>query len=220
MIYQSINQPVFERVPADARRILDLGCGGGAFGEALRHSRACSVVGVTRDEAEAVQARQRLDEVIVSDLNEFDPAPLGRFDCIVCSHVLEHLLSPERLLQRLRACLTPGGPLLIALPNVLFWRQRLEFLRGRFRYTEGGLMDSTHYRFFDWETARGLVIEGGLSPLEQVADGGFPLSRWLGPNVSRTMDRWAVSTCPGLFGHQFVMTCRSAAHDEFSKAAA
>lgn len=27
-----------------------------------------------------------------------------------------------------------------ALPNVLFWKQRLQFMSGRFRYTEGGLI--------------------------------------------------------------------------------
>lgn len=209
MIYQSINLPVFRRVPAGALRLLDVGCGGGAFGAAVKDARECVVVGVTYSEAEAHQARQRLDEVVVADLNIFEPASLGLFDCVVCSHVLEHLLAPQELLRRLRASLSPGGTLLIALPNVLFWRQRLEFLRGRFRYTEGGLMDETHYRFFDWNSARQLVLDGGLVPREQVADGGLPLSRWLGAAASRAIDRWAVSTFPGLMGFQFVLSCEA-----------
>jgi len=59
MIYQSTNQAVFRRIPTGARRILDVGCGGGAFGAALKAARPCTVVGVTYSEAEALQANDR-----------------------------------------------------------------------------------------------------------------------------------------------------------------
>jgi hypothetical protein len=53
--------------------------------------------------------------------------------------------------SRLRAALVDGGTLIIALPNVLHWRQRLTFLRGTFRYTPGGIMDA---RIFASTTGR------------------------------------------------------------------
>ena len=62
MIYQSINQAVFERIPKGTRSLLDVGCGGGVFGAAVKAARPCEVVGVTYSEAEAVQARQRLNQ--------------------------------------------------------------------------------------------------------------------------------------------------------------
>jgi SAM-dependent methyltransferase len=205
MIYQSINQAVFERIPSGTRTLLDVGCGGGVFGAAVKSARACTVVGVTYSEAEAVQARQRLDRVEVADLNDFEPACLGTFDCIVCSHVLEHLQDPQQVLSRLLACLAPGGMLLVALPNVLFWKQRLEFVRGRFRYTEGGLMDRTHVRFFDWYSADQLVRDAGFVVIERVADGVFPLSRLFGSALSGRINRAALRQFPGLFGVQFVL---------------
>ncbi len=211
MIYQSINQAVFERIPRAARSLLDVGCGGGVFGAAVKSSRVCTVVGVTYSEAEAVQARERLDRVEVADLNDFEPAGLGTFDCIVCSHVLEHLHDPQQVLRRLRACLAPGGVLLVALPNVLFWKQRLEFVRGRFRYTDGGLMDRTHVRFFDWVSADQLVREAGFEVIERVADGVFPLSRLFGSVLSDRINRAALRRFPGLFGVQFVWRCVPAA---------
>lgn len=204
MIYGAANTALLRHVPAAAGRVLDVGCGAGALGRELKRSRGCRVTGVTHSEEEARLAAEHLDEVLVRDLNEFDPEGLGQFDCVVCSHVLEHLYRPERLLRSLAPRLSPGGVLVVALPNVLHWRQRLEFFRGRFRYTRGGLMDETHYRFYDWATARGLLTASGYTLVESRACGGFPLSRHLSA-LGRGLDRAALRLSPGMFGFQFIL---------------
>jgi SAM-dependent methyltransferase len=211
LVYQSVNQAVLDSIPPHALSVLDIGCGGGLFGAALKASRSCTVLGVTFSEAEAELARARLDRVEVADLNSVDPAFLGRHDCIICSHVLEHLHDPRRLLLALQACLAPCGTLVVALPNVLHWKQRLQFARGQFRYTEGGLMDHTHYRFFDWFTAAELLQQAGYRIESRRADGNLPLSRWLGTALCRRADRTALSLLPGLFGTQFVLCAGSRA---------
>lgn len=210
MMYRSLNRAVFERIPHDAQTLLDVGCGAGTLGAAVKARRTCTVVGLTFSEVEAQAARRSLDQVELTDLNQFEPAALGQFDCIVCSHVLEHLMQPSQVLDRLRACLRPQGTLLVALPNVLFWKQRLQFLRGRFRYTEGGLMDSTHYRFFDLASAEAMIARAGFSILERCADGGFPLARRLGPWLGALIDQAALARFPGLFGFQLVWRCQLA----------
>ena len=210
MIYQSVNQAVLQRIPSGTRSLLDVGCGSGVFGAAVKSVLSCSVVGVTYSDAEAGLARRQLDRVEIADLDRFDPTGLGRFDCIVCSHVLEHLLDPQQVLSSLRNCLEPAGTLVVALPNVLFWKQRAQFLRGRFRYTDGGLMDRTHIRFFDWDSAESLVRESGLEVLERAADGVFPLSRMAGPQLSKWIDQRALSRFPGMFGVQFVLVAKAA----------
>jgi SAM-dependent methyltransferase len=207
MGYDSVNPAVLAAVPPGAHSVLDVGCGGGSFGAELKRRAGCRVTGVTFDPDEAAAAGGRLDAVVVADLNAFDPASLGAFDCVACCHVLEHLYRPDLVLARLRPCLALGGVLVVALPNVLVWRQRLRFLTGRFRYTAGGVMDRTHYRFFDWQTARELVTESGYRIERATADGGFPLTRFL-PGVGPLLDRAALSAAPGLFGWQFVLTAR------------
>lgn len=208
LLYGSINPPVAGRVPPTARRILDVGCGDGTLGRHLRDRQGARVTGITHSEAEAAQARSGLEEVVVADLDTWVPAAgLAPFEVILCSHVLEHLRDAGRLLRLLHGLITPDGTLLVALPNVLFWRQRLEFLRGRFRYTWGGLMDSTHLHFYDWCTARELVAGTGWEVREAVADGGFPGSRFAGP-ARPLLDRWAVRVSPGLFGFQLVIRAR------------
>jgi SAM-dependent methyltransferase len=169
VIYEAVNQQVLLRVPREARRVLDLGCGSGALGAALKEAAPREVVGVTYSSAEADAARARLDDVRVADLNAFSPARSERFDCVLCSHVLEHLWDPAGLLTRLRPALEGGGLLVAALPNALHWRQRLAFLRGRFEYTDGGVMDRTHLRFFDWCTARALFEGAGYEVLDAAA---------------------------------------------------
>jgi SAM-dependent methyltransferase len=207
MVYSAVNAPVLIRIPPEARRVLDVGCGDGALGHGIKARRPTEVVGVTCSEEEAVRARSVLDEVVSADLESADLTHLGTFDCIVCSHVLEHVREPVRLLVRLRENLAADGIVLIAVPNTLHYRQRLAFLAGRFQYTDGGLMDRTHYRFFDWNTARDLVREAGLHLVEASAVGGFPGSRLLGP-LRDPLDRLAVGSFPGAFGAQFVLTAR------------
>ena len=40
-----------------------------------------------------------------------------RFDCIICSHVLEHVYDPRDMLIKLKSALKAGGALIISLPN-------------------------------------------------------------------------------------------------------
>jgi SAM-dependent methyltransferase len=206
LIYQAINMPVFNRVPEQAQRILDIGCGGGTLGRALKQKLNCHVTGITYSEQEATLARDYLDEVIVQDLNTLDTTKLSKFDAIICSHVLEHLYAPERLLSDLRDNLADDGQVIIALPNILHWKQRLEFLKGHFRYTEGGLMDHTHYRFYDWETSLHLIENSGLKALSHSADGYFPLPilRKLFPSLAERIDTFFVNNMPGFWGFQFI----------------
>jgi SAM-dependent methyltransferase len=181
------------------------------MGEILQAQLGCSVVGVTADETEGLVARTRLSRVEIVDLNSFDLAALGRFDCVLCCHVLEHLYSPESVLTRLHACLHSGGSLVVALPNVLFWRQRWQFLRGRFRYSEGGIMDRTHIRFYDWRSAREMLSASGYIVERAAADGGFPLSRLLWQDARIAIDDISLRLFPGLFGWQFIFRCHALA---------
>jgi SAM-dependent methyltransferase len=213
-IYSGVNPVVFARIPTSATAVLDLGCGDGTLGRAIKARAPCRVVGVTFSQAESAHAEATLDAVVRADINTADLASLGRFDVIVCSHILEHLVDPKSVLRRLRNNVAPGGRVIVALPNPLLWRQRLAFLAGRFRYTEGGIMDDTHLRFFDWKTARELIEGAGYTIDEKTADGGVPGSRFL-HRVSMALgdrvDRAATTALPGLLAVQFVFSARPTA---------
>jgi len=209
LLYESLNHALLHHVPTDAARILDLGCGTGSLGGFLREQKEREIVGITFAEDEARIARQRLSHVIVANLDTYTPeSSLGKFDAVICSHVLEHLLDPARLLRSVASHLNPGGRLLVALPNVLHWKQRLLLLRGHFKYTEGGTMDSTHLHFYDWDTAQHLVTSAGFRVTYAAAPGNLPLPivRGFIPRAAAIqLHILATQHFPGLFGAQFII---------------
>ena len=212
MLYGALNTSVLERIPKTAGRILDFGCGTGMLGAALKDQMACEIVGVTFSEAEAAEAQRRIDRVLVDNLDTFTAPPdFGSFDVVICSHILEHLREPQRLLRIARSLMNPGGVLIVALPNVLHWRQRLLLVRGHFKYTEGGIMDSTHVRFYDWDTARALVSDSGFELLDAISEGNLPLPlvrRVIPQKIASSLDRMFTRAFPGLFGAQFVILAK------------
>jgi SAM-dependent methyltransferase len=206
-IYSGVNDAVLSYVPLSANRILDVGCGTGTFGEALRSQRDREVLGITYSTEEAALAQQKLTAVCCADLNDFDLNPLGKFDCVVMSHVLEHLYRPDEFLAKVKSILKPDGVIVVALPNVVVWRQRLQFLFGRWRYQDWGTLDRTHFRFFDLHSSEELLHESGYEILKRRCDGRFPLIKPFRPilgSMSHRIDRFTSEFHPGLFAMQFL----------------
>lgn len=96
-------------------RLMDVGCGNGANLEAARQL-GWVAQGIELDPRAIATARAQGLDVIEGDyhrLAEFE----GAFDCIVCSHVIEHVHAPLELLRAIHAALKPGGTALVSLPN-------------------------------------------------------------------------------------------------------
>ena len=101
---------------------LDIGCGSGGVGYALRQRYpACQLWGCELDASAAAQARRHFDHVIEQDAQAFDFSSLGLvrpFDLICLFDVLEHLTNPWKLLQGLHRIAAPDAHVLVSLPNV------------------------------------------------------------------------------------------------------
>lgn len=207
----TLNRAVLDLVNEQHRVILDVGCGVGSFAAALA-SAGRAVDGITLSEEEARLASVCCRKVVVHDLEKGFPETLtGPYDLCVCSHVIEHLRDPSLLLMAIQRVLAPEGSVLVALPNLLHYRHRWQLARGRFEYASGGIMDSTHVRWYTWKTGRELLEAHGFVIEKQLADGGFPLSklrRLLGTSAIRALDRLAVRRFPGLCGWQHLYLAR------------
>jgi len=216
-IYSGINAAVLSCVPESANQILDVGCGTGVFGEALRRKRDRQVVGITYSSVEAELAAKRLTAVQCADLNNFDLSSLGLFDCIVMSHILEHLYRPDEFLVRVKDILQPGGVIVVALPNVVVWYQRLEFILGRWQYRDWGTLDRTHFRFFDLYSSVELLRDAGYEILTRRYDGTFPLIKPIRPligSLAQRIDGFTSKLVPGLFAKQFIYLAKMSARPE------
>jgi GT2 family glycosyltransferase/tetratricopeptide (TPR) repeat protein/2-polyprenyl-3-methyl-5-hydroxy-6-metoxy-1,4-benzoquinol methylase/glycosyltransferase involved in cell wall biosynthesis len=152
-------------VPPTARDVLDVGCGAGLLGKALKERQAARVTGVELDEGAARRARRHLDEVLVGDVEgRFLPFDDASFDCVVCGDVLEHLRDPLAFLRRLRSWLRPGGTLVASLPNVRHHSVVRPLLAGHWTYEAAGLLDRTHLRFFTRREVEKLLFRAGFTP--------------------------------------------------------
>jgi 2-polyprenyl-3-methyl-5-hydroxy-6-metoxy-1,4-benzoquinol methylase len=146
-------------------RVLDVGCATGYLARALR-DRGCRVWGIDRDAEAAEQARPFLEELVVADL---DGAPLtdhfekGAFDVLVFGDVLEHVADPARVLRDALPLLAEDGRVVCSIPNITHGSVRLALLQGRWTYTETGLLDGTHVRFFDRAGVQALHDQVGLT---------------------------------------------------------
>src|SRR5580658_3462415 len=177
------NQFVVDQVPRDAKRVLDVGCGCGDNAILIKRiNPGVWIEGITFNPIEARKAESVINSVHTFDLDEAYPEELSdNFDCLLFSHVLEHLRDPAGVILRLLPYLIPGGALVIAVPNVLEWRTRLRFLRGDFGYADHGILDRTHLKFFTFDSVDDELLRDAvrahLTAIRKLGDGAVPL--WL-----------------------------------------
>lgn len=195
---------LLDRVPAESR-VLDCGCAGGFLAEHLR-KRGCVIDGIEFDSAAADRARDSCDRVFVGSLEDpdFMRGVSDKYDRIIFGDVLEHLVAPADVLRRVRHLLSNTGRILVSLPNVAHWSIRVHLLRGRFEYTDWGLLDRTHLRFYTHRTARELVEGAGF----QVTQHEYTIRLRVAPFTARLI-RPLAHLRPNLFAYQTLLEARS-----------
>lgn len=153
----SSHSQLLELVGPPPRKVLDIGCGQGELGHILK-VRGHHVVGIS-----LTPPKFELDEFYRADITL--ELPIGRdrvFDVVLLADVLEHVTDPSRLLSQAKERLTPGGTLLVSLPNAVHWSVRANMLFGKFDYTNKGILDRGHLRFFTRASATKLFEDAGL----------------------------------------------------------
>lgn len=164
-------------VPANAKSVLELGCGEGVFAAALEE-RGMRATGIERDRDAAAIARSRLSRILPLGIDEgLEALRQERFDVIVAADVLEHLDDPGRVLDALR----PLAPrLVVSLPNATHAAVLGGALQGRWdRALEGIVAD-------DHRTYAGRAGFGEL-----LASAGWDVTAWQPvPLPTRPAEAW------------------------------
>ncbi len=145
--------------PREGARVLDIGCGRADFLLACRE-RGWGVAGVEQAESPVMALRDelRIDIKSPEQLAEF---PSGSFDAVTLWHVLEHMADPREVLRHAHRVLTPGGRLLVEVPNFGSWQARLG---GKIWYH---LDVPRHLLHFDRGTLDHLLSSCGFRPRER-----------------------------------------------------
>jgi 2-polyprenyl-3-methyl-5-hydroxy-6-metoxy-1,4-benzoquinol methylase len=172
--YSNINIDLLRAIPSGCAFVLEVGAGTGQLGKAYRSTNpGTCYVGIEMIEEAAREAAGNLDHIITGDVNSsdilsrLDSYRNGKlFDMLVLGDVLEHLVDPWHVLRELRTRMAPGASCAACIPNIAHWSVVLQLTRGRWDYTEAGLLDRTHLRFFTLETAVEMFTRAGWSFLE------------------------------------------------------
>ena len=136
-------------------RILDIGCATGYLGYKLKQNNNY-IIGVDISSKAIMKAKKILDEAYTIDIEQQTIPIRKKVDVIIIPEVIEHLFLPEQTLRGLLKHLKSGGIMLISTPNLLYWGNRIQFLRGKFSYTRCGIFDESHIHFFTHATVKNL----------------------------------------------------------------
>lgn len=199
-IRKTTHAQLINHVPAGST-VLEIGCSTGYVSRYLREMKGCVVTGIEVDPDAAGQAAAFCRQILIGDIEKedlLDPLKGQQFDVILLGDVLEHLINPQLVLARLKGFLSPSGKVLISVPNVANWRIRLNLATGKFQYSDEGLLDKTHLRFFTYRSLREMIEKTGY----RIYDMGYSAGdgRFLPMLLSRLF--------PGLLSFQFIVECR------------
>lgn len=187
------------------KRILDLGLSRGLLLERFRRYDGVELVGIEIDPAEVEHARRRGLEPLQHFVNVFDdhvmtarlPYEDASAEVVLAGEILEHIVDTETFLREIHRTLTPGGGLVLSTPNILWAKNRVRLLMGRYpdalEYRSRYGTDFGHVRIFGPDQLRELLAETGFGGVAVIGNRIGPISMLTAAPapVARVLDRLA-----------------------------
>ncbi len=165
LVPDNIDRLSIQMIPNN-QKILELGCATGFMSQYLKQVKNCQIYGVDLDPASIKLAKPHLKKARVGDLDQestwkqiYQDKP---YDVVFASAVIEHLKNPWDIISKIHSNLKKDGLLVITTPNIAHWRMRVHLLRGKFEYTQYGILDNTHTKFFTYFTFQDLITQAGF----------------------------------------------------------
>jgi 2-polyprenyl-3-methyl-5-hydroxy-6-metoxy-1,4-benzoquinol methylase len=144
-LYEQPAPEWLDAVPQDARSVLSIGCGCGAF-EAELQRRGADVTALALDSIIGANAERRGIRPVYGTLDEgLKMLQSQQFDCVAMSHLLHLLPNPAQVIEVCCRMVRPGGRLLLGGPNFNRFPVLLKraFLNGDYRklrtFAESGI---------------------------------------------------------------------------------
>lgn len=192
---------------------MDVGAAAGMLG------KKCAALRFELDGIEPVPswaeiATEYYERVICAKIEDVPNSFIENHDVVVCADILEHLPDPDVQLSRLIKLQKPEAEYLISVPNIANIWVRINLLFGKFDYTEKGILDRTHLRFFTRKSFLSFLNDAGLR-VDEIKYSPIPLDL-----VNSYFDRsalgrflfgllnWLAQVLPTLLAYQFIVRAK------------
>ena len=177
--FQNLRPEMLRYIPDKATKILEVGCGEGAFSKSLiRFDR--ELWGIEIDNQAITKAKTVFNYTFEGDFNDiYNQLPQNYFDCVIFNDVLEHLYAPWDVVRMVKALLKDDGVLVTSIPNFRYISNLITeiLFEKEFRYKpNGGILDDTHIRFFTSKSILRMFNDQGYEVL--VHEGIHPCRSW------------------------------------------
>ena len=164
--YKNVRVEIMPLLPEKINRIFEIGCGTGetlSYIKSVKHAKWAGGIELTKT-TEKIKENKNIDLIIYGDIeNKILPLKKASLDIILCLDVLEHLNNPWLVLKKLKLYLKKDGVIICSIPNVRNYKVLLPLMfLGNWNYSENGILDKTHLRFFTKKTSIKLIEESGF----------------------------------------------------------
>jgi 2-polyprenyl-3-methyl-5-hydroxy-6-metoxy-1,4-benzoquinol methylase len=196
--------------------VLDVACGEGFFANeiAKQGNRVAGLDSLPQAYHDSAMCGYYSADLNAGLDNVVDQLKGRRFDRVMLLDILEHLYDPKQILTQCHALLEEDGQVVVSVPNVANLSVRLMLLFGNFNYTDRGILDRTHQRWYTRKTARELVRQAGYKIVaERMTVIPISLALGLSPEgfifkVLNSLLGVLTRLMPTLLGYQIMLVAR------------
>lgn len=157
--------------------VLDIGCGDGTLGALLIKEKGCTVTGVDVSATALSYAKANGLKTVKANFPD-SPLPSNKFDYVVASEIIEHIMRPDILLLNMKKY----ENIIITIPNIGFYTHRLRLFFGKFPL-QWAMYPHEHVSYWTVADFKYYLSELGFSVKRTIGTNGIPLLKDLWPNL-------------------------------------
>ena len=136
----SFHQELLKFIPADAKVVLELGCGNSTIASQYKQINPdCHYIGIESNPELAKNSAAQVDRILVGNIQEnistLNISP-KTVDCLIYGLNLMAIADPTEILKYSQTWLKNDAQILAIVPNVQHWRRIINLLKGNWENSE------------------------------------------------------------------------------------
>ncbi len=164
--FDNVNQTLLDLIPCESRFVVELGCMRGSLAKAYCNSNPDTRwVGIDKDKDFIQAAEKNCSQAYCFDLETLSHHDFKQFkdaDVWVMEGLLERLVDPWSLLEKIRKVMKPEALMIFSISNSQHWSIQAQICLGQFRYQDNTNIDKSFIRLYSRKTIVELLNQAGF----------------------------------------------------------